>query len=160
MKYIVMECHFSYAVLLDEDGKFVKAANRSYQVGQTVYDPVLVGDYRYRHYPPALRIIGRVIGILVIILTVFLCVRYCSSGKTADPAVTTDPMITELHAKSIALAHAGVTEDSAVFESIELDEENGVKVYELEFAVDGTEYEYEINALTGQILKFKSESTD
>ena len=24
MKYIVMECHYSYAVLLDEKGKFVK----------------------------------------------------------------------------------------------------------------------------------------
>ena len=46
MKYIVMECHFSYAILLDEEGRFLKAAYRGYQVGQSVYDPVLVGAYR------------------------------------------------------------------------------------------------------------------
>ena len=42
MKYIVMECHFSYAVLLDEDGRFYKAANRGYEVGQRVSDPVII----------------------------------------------------------------------------------------------------------------------
>lgn len=38
MKYLVMECHLSYAVVLDEDGRFLKAANRHYEVGQTVMD--------------------------------------------------------------------------------------------------------------------------
>lgn len=42
MKYIVMECHRSYAVLLDENGKFVKAANLGYLVGQTVTEPVIL----------------------------------------------------------------------------------------------------------------------
>ena len=36
MKYIVMECHLSYAVVLDENGNFIKAANMRYEVGQTV----------------------------------------------------------------------------------------------------------------------------
>lgn len=40
MKYLVMECHFSYAILLDEEGRFVKAANLHYEVGQTVTDIV------------------------------------------------------------------------------------------------------------------------
>lgn len=39
-KYIVMECHLSYAVVLDEDGRFLKVANRHYQVGQTVTDVI------------------------------------------------------------------------------------------------------------------------
>lgn len=38
MKYIVMECHYSYAVVLDENGRFIKAANMHYEVGQTVTD--------------------------------------------------------------------------------------------------------------------------
>ena len=38
MKYIVMECHLSYAVVLDENGRFLKVANRHYEVGQTVTD--------------------------------------------------------------------------------------------------------------------------
>ena len=42
MKYIVMECHRSYAVLLDENGKFIKAANIGYCVGQTVTDPFIL----------------------------------------------------------------------------------------------------------------------
>ena len=42
MRYLVMECHPGYAVLLDEEGRFLKAANLQYQIGQTVYDPVLM----------------------------------------------------------------------------------------------------------------------
>ena len=38
MKYMVMECHLSYAVVLDENGRFLKVANRHYEVGQTVTD--------------------------------------------------------------------------------------------------------------------------
>ena len=38
MKYLVMECHLSYAILLDEEGRFVKAANLHYETGQTVTD--------------------------------------------------------------------------------------------------------------------------
>ena len=40
MSYLVMETHPAYAVLLDEEGRFLKAANLSYQVGDTVQDIV------------------------------------------------------------------------------------------------------------------------
>lgn len=40
MNYIVMECHLSYAVVLDEDGRFLKVANRNYQPGQIVTDVI------------------------------------------------------------------------------------------------------------------------
>lgn len=36
MKYIVMECHFSYAVVLDEEGHFIHVANMGYEYGQTI----------------------------------------------------------------------------------------------------------------------------
>ena len=42
MSYLVMECHPGYVVLLDEEGRFFKAANLRYEVGQTVYKPVLM----------------------------------------------------------------------------------------------------------------------
>ena len=42
MKYLVMECHPGYVVLLDEEGRFVKAANFSYEVGQRIDDPILM----------------------------------------------------------------------------------------------------------------------
>lgn len=44
MSYMVMECHPGYAILLDEEGRFFKAANLRYEVGQTVYDPIFVKD--------------------------------------------------------------------------------------------------------------------
>lgn len=44
MNYLVMECHTSYAVLLDEEGRFVKSANLNYEIGQTVRNPVLMRD--------------------------------------------------------------------------------------------------------------------
>lgn len=44
MSYIVMECHPGYAILLDEEGRFLKAANLCYEVGQIVYDPVLMKE--------------------------------------------------------------------------------------------------------------------
>ena len=40
MKYLVMETHPAYAVVLDEEGRFLKAANLRYQVGDTVQDIV------------------------------------------------------------------------------------------------------------------------
>ncbi len=40
MKYLVMECHPGYAVVLDEQGRFIKAANLHYEVGQTVTEIV------------------------------------------------------------------------------------------------------------------------
>ena len=51
MSYLVMECHPGYAVLLDENGRFLKAANLRYEIGQTVYDPVLMKETpeRRRH---------------------------------------------------------------------------------------------------------------
>lgn len=39
-KYMVMECHPSYAVVLGDDGRFLKVANFNYEVGQTVTDVV------------------------------------------------------------------------------------------------------------------------
>ena len=40
MEYLVMECHKSYAVVLDHQGRFKKVANLGYQVGQEVADVV------------------------------------------------------------------------------------------------------------------------
>ncbi len=40
MKYIVMECHRAFAVVLDEDGRFLKVANMHYEVGETVTEVI------------------------------------------------------------------------------------------------------------------------
>ena len=63
-------------------------------------------------------------------------------------------------AKSIALNHAGVSENKAYDMEIELDDEDGTIVYEVEFKSGGMEYSYEINAATGAILKHEAEIDD
>ena len=63
-------------------------------------------------------------------------------------------------AKSIALNHAGVSENEAYDLEIELDDEDGTLVYEVEFKFGGMEYSYEINAATGAILKHEAEIDD
>ena len=63
-------------------------------------------------------------------------------------------------AKSIALNHAGVSESKAYDMDIELDDEDGKLVYEIEFKSGNMEYDYEIDARTGAILKHESELDD
>ena len=63
-------------------------------------------------------------------------------------------------AKSIALNHAGVSESKAYDMDIELDDEDGMLVYEVEFKSGGMEYSYEINAASGAILKHETEIDD
>ncbi len=74
-------------------------------------------------------------------------------NKTAA-ATTTDTVITADEAKAIVLNHAGLTEAEVTFTKTKLDYEDGIKVYEVEFKNGRTEYEYEINAATGEIVSF------
>ena len=79
--------------------------------------------------------------------------------ETAKPTVTTGD-IGHAKAKSIALNHAGVSENKAYDMEIELDDEDGTLVYEVEFKSGNMEYSYEINAATGAILKHEVERDD
>ena len=63
-------------------------------------------------------------------------------------------------AKSVALNHAGVSESKAYDMDIELDDEDGRLIYEVEFKSGNMEYSYEINAATGAILKHEAELDD
>ena len=78
------------------------------------------------------------------------------SAKTNGAAVTPsagETFIGETKAVSVALSNAHVDESLAKNLVCKLDVENGVKVYEVEFYFNGYEYEYEINAVTGKIIK-------
>ena len=81
-----------------------------------------------------------------------------SDQKPEPPAAVQD--IGYAKAKSIALNHAGVSENKAYDMEIELDDEDGTLVYEVEFKSGNMEYSYEINAATGAILKHESELDD
>ena len=78
--------------------------------------------------------------------------------QPSKPAASGD--IGYAKAKSIALNHAGVSENKAYDMDIELDDEDGRLVYEVEFKSGNMEYSYEINAATGAILKHEAELDD
>ncbi len=80
-----------------------------------------------------------------------------TEDKTSAAQPTSSGDIGHAKAKSIALNHAGVSESKAYDMEIELDEEDGMLVYEVEFKSGGMEYSYEINAATGAIVKQEAE---
>ena len=83
-------------------------------------------------------------------------------NATAKPSAPSEAAqdIGHAKAKSIALNHAGVSENQAYDMEIELDDEDGTIVYEVEFQSGNVEYSYEIDAASGAILKHEAEIDD
>lgn len=71
---------------------------------------------------------------------------------------TDDGRITADEAKMKALVHANLAHYSVDFGmEWELDSFRGRQVYEIDFDFDGCEYEYLVDAVTGEVLKYKKE---
>ena len=66
---------------------------------------------------------------------------------------SSNTVISADEARQIALKHAGVSASNVRYDKTELDYDDGVQKYEIEFRVGQMEYEYEINAVTGTVLK-------
>lgn len=64
----------------------------------------------------------------------------------------TSVLIPSSQAVRIALVDAGVKESDATIEPVDLDAEDGVQYYDVTFRKGNIEYEYEINAKTGEII--------
>ena len=75
-----------------------------------------------------------------------------SSGQASDSAY-----IGVEAAKSAAFAHAGLEASQVTMGEVDFDYEDGRMVYELEFYANGAEYEYDIDASTGAVVKFSQE---
>lgn len=67
-------------------------------------------------------------------------------------------VISVQQAKDAALSHAGVDLSKVVGYTSELDRENGKTIYDIEFYCDGYEYDYEVDAVTGEIIKHEKEA--
>lgn len=63
-------------------------------------------------------------------------------------------------AKGIALARVGLKADEVRFKKAYLDRDDGRKAYDIEFAANGLEYEFDIDAATGAILDFDTDRED
>lgn len=78
-----------------------------------------------------------------------------TSGTASDKAY-----IGSEKALAIAYNNAKINASSAIAPKVEMDYEDGLMVYEVEFYYNNKEYEYEIDAVTGAIVKAKNEYDD
>ena len=68
--------------------------------------------------------------------------------------------ISENEAKSIAFSHASVDAANVKFSKVELDRDDMIVHYDVEFVEGKYEYEYEINAETGKVIAFDKDFND
>lgn len=81
--------------------------------------------------------------------------NYETSEQTSVPAssgTTSGTGVTEEQAKATALADAGVNEADVTRIRVRKDRDDGRNIYEVEFYVEREEYDYDIDADSGQIV--------
>ena len=71
--------------------------------------------------------------------------------------VNTTANISVERAKEIALSHAGLSADQVTFVKVNMDFDDGIQKYEIEFYYNYREYSYEIDANTGNILSYEQD---
>lgn len=71
-----------------------------------------------------------------------------AAGKTPSD------LLSEEDAWTIVLTHAGLTAEEISFPELKLDWADGRQVYEIEFRAGAVEYEYEIDSVSGDILRY------
>ena len=66
-----------------------------------------------------------------------------------------EPALSDLQAESVALKHAGVcvADVDRIYSEFEIDD--GIKQYDVKFYLSNVEYEYSINADSGEIISFE-----
>ena len=82
-----------------------------------------------------------------------LKVEYFEESESLPEQKAEGQALTRSEARDLALDNAGVSAEQAAFTKSKLDYEDGVLVYEIEFVTDQSAYEYEIDAVTGEILE-------
>lgn len=78
-------------------------------------------------------------------------------GSNAAASSTAGTPVTAEQAKQLALQHAGVAESDIRSLEMETDTDHGKTIYEFSWKVGFTEYDYEVNAATGEIVSFSQE---
>ena len=79
------------------------------------------------------------------------------NGASQAQNNTSGDDIGEAKAREIALADAGLAEADVTFIKVNLDRDDGRLVYDVEFYSGNAEYDYEIDAATGDIVGYDSE---
>ncbi len=80
--------------------------------------------------------------------------NYAIPSAGTGSGTGTTGLISETRAQEIALNHAGVSASQASFVRAKLDRDDGRQVYDVDFYSGNTEYDYEIDAVTGEIRSY------
>lgn len=82
------------------------------------------------------------------------------NNPSSQQTTTNGQYIDEDAAKQAAFKHAGVDASKVTKCVAEFEHKHGTKIYEIDFDANGFEYEYDINALTGDVLQYSKEKDD
>ena len=78
-----------------------------------------------------------------------------AAAATGVPSMDPADMLTADQAGDVALGHAKLTKEDVVGLHAELEIDNGIPQYEVEFRDGHIEYDYHIHAETGEILSYE-----
>ena len=90
-----------------------------------------------------------------IVLIISLLAMMISAAPLVKNVISAQISATE--AENIALSRVGLTRENIRFERTEIDHERGKLVWDVEFEYGNKEYSFEIDAVTGKILREESE---
>lgn len=95
---------------------------------------------------------------VIIAILLVLSLAGCAVGKPASGKEdTATHILTKEEAKTLVFAHAKAEEAKVTDLDVDLDEEDGIIFYDLEFDYQDAEYDYRVDARSGKILYNKSE---
>lgn len=98
---------------------------------------------------------NKIIKTLSIVFSLFI------AGTFVFAQVESDEYIGDKAARNIAINHSRVNKKNISFINSKLDWEDGIVVYEIKFYTsDNKKYEYDINASTGEVVKFDFDIED
>ena len=104
---------------------------------------------------------------VIVIIGAAFAVSAANNSKSSEPAGTEineqqlpEDVIGEEAALKTAIKEAGVKASEVANSYVELESDNGIAKYEVEFYTGDTEYNFEIDARSGNILSYEKENAD
>ena len=104
---------------------------------------------------------------VIVIIGAAFAVSAANNSKSSEPAGTEineqqlpEDVIGEEAALKTAIKEAGVKASEVANSYVELESDNGIAKYEVEFYTGDTEYNFEIDARSGNILSYEKENAE
>lgn len=113
MSYLVMECNPAYAVVLDQEGRFIKVANLQYEVGQRVEEVI---EMQIPQSAPQKRNMKRWISSIAAVAACFMLIIagafYNDQSTYASVYMTINPQVRiDVNRRDKVVGVEGVNED-------------------------------------------------